>query len=116
MTSPPRFDIDVVKGSIYGPAMFTAVDVSGNPINLTNWQVFAKSTNGFGQLFDLQPQILAQTGAQVGQFIIQLTQQQTDLFSIGRNRWDLILQRPTGERLPPYLGGNLTVTEPVSNV
>jgi hypothetical protein len=113
MTSPPRFDIDVVKGSIFGPVMFTAVDATGNPINLTNWQVFAKSTNGFGQIYDLQPLV---SNAAAGQIVIQLTQQQTDLFSIGRNRWDFMLQRPTGERLPPFLGGNLTVTEPVSNV
>jgi hypothetical protein len=113
MTSPPRFDLDVVKGSIFGPVMFTAVDATGNPINLTNWQVFAKSTNGFGQLYDLQPFV---SNPAAGQITIQLTQQQTDLFSIGRNRWDFMLQRPTGERLPPFLGGNLTVTEPVSNV
>ena len=115
MTSPPRFDLDVVKGSIFGPIVFTAVDSSGNLMDLTNWTAVAKSTNGFGQLYDLQP-VIANQLTNKGQIVIQLTPQQTDLFSIGRNRWDFMLQRPTGERLPPFLGGNLTVTEPVSNV
>ena len=113
MTSPQRLDLDISKGSVFGPVVFTAVDKNGNAFDLTNWQVFAKSTNDFRQLNDLQPLI---TNAVAGQIMIQLTQQQTDSFSVGRNRWDLILQRPTGERLAPYYGGNLTVSEAVSNV
>lgn len=54
------------------------------------------------------------TNAALGEITIELTGAQTNQFAIGDYIWDLVLQEPGGQRIPPLLAGPLTIEDYVS--
>lgn len=110
--TPANLDLTIWRGITFDPVIFNIKDGSGNPINLSGWSVFANSRNGTGKLIDLAPTI---TSAATGQVTISLSKTQTALFNSGEQYWDMIFQKPTGERLGPYISGKILVNDTVTN-
>lgn len=110
--TPARLDLTIYRGITFDPVIFNVKDGSGNAINLSGWQVFANSRNGYGKMIDLQPTI---TSAATGQVTIgSFTPTKTASFNSGEQPWDLILENPTGSKLGPYVSGIITVNDTVT--
>ena len=110
--TPATLDLTIYRGITLDPVIFNVKDGTGAAINLSGWQVFAKSRNGNGKVIDLAPVI---TNAASGQVTISLDGTATAAFSSGDNRWDMIFQKPTGEKLGPYISGRVLVNSTVTN-
>jgi hypothetical protein len=110
--TPGSLDITVYKGITLDPIIFNVKDGTGAAINLNGWQVFAKSRNGTGKLIDLGPTI---TNPTAGQVTISLDSTETATFTLGQQQWDMLFQKPTGEKLGPYISGTITVLNTVTN-
>jgi len=112
LVTPAVLNFTIYKGMTFDPLIFNVKDASNNAIDLTNWAVFAKSRNSYGQLIDLQPVI---TNAATGQITISLSQTKTDSFTIGEQQWDMTFQRPDTTKIGPYITGRITVKDPVTH-
>ena len=108
--TPATLNLTVYRGITFDPVVFNVKDGSGVAINLSGWQVFAKSRNGTGKLVDLGPTI---TSAATGQVTISFTATETSDFKIGKQEWDMTFEKPTGEKLGPYIAGEITVKDTV---
>ena|ERR1051325_499516 len=109
--TPARLDLTIYRGITFNPIQIQAKDGTGTPVDLTGWQVFAKSRNGYGQPIDLEPTI---TNAATGTISIDFTAAETAAFKTGENQWDMIFERPTGERIGPYISGTISIKDPVT--
>ncbi len=77
---------------------------------LTGWTALAMvRTNPQRHLIlDLAPVITNATG---GEITISLTDEETAAIETpGDYVWDLVLERPSGERLGPFIAGNFIIT------
>lgn len=110
--TPARLDFTIYRGITFNPLVFNAKDGSGNAINLAGWSVFAQSRNGTGKAIDLEPTI---TNAATGQVTIDFTAAETSDFKTGEQQWDMVFQKPTGEKLGPYIAGTIFVKDTVTN-
>lgn len=110
--TPATLNLTIWRGITFDPVIFNVKDGSGNAVNLAGWQVFAKSRNGTGKLIDLAPTI---TSAATGQVTISFSSTQTASFNEGEQYWDMVFQKPTGEKLGPYIAGKIFVKDTVTN-
>lgn len=110
---PALFDIKIRRGIHYGPVTIDCQDTNDDPVPLTGFSVFAvgrpqiESPNQV----DLEPAITNATG---GVITIELTGDQTNQFTVGDYVWDLVLEEPGGQRIPPILAGALKIVDYVS--
>jgi hypothetical protein len=110
---PANFPIKIRRGIHYGPLTVSCQDSNDDPVPLTGFSVFAvarpqlESPNEI----DLEPAI---TNAVGGVITIDLDDETTNQFAVGDYVWDLVLQEPGGERIPPLLAGPLSVIDYVS--
>jgi len=109
--TPANLDLTIYRGIVFDPVNIVVKDNTGNPVNLTAWSVFAKMRNGLGQILDLQPVI---SNATQGTITLNFTSSETEEFISGENPWDLTLQRPTGDKIGPYVSGVITVKDTAS--
>lgn len=105
--------MDVYRGITLDPVVFNVKDGSGNPINLSGWTPYSTMRNGYGKPIDLQPSI---TNAATGEVTISLTKETTDTFTVGEQYWDLLFQKPSGQRIGPYITGIITVKDTVTQL
>jgi len=103
-----RLNLTIVKGITFGPLLINCKNAAGQPVDLTDWSVFAEvRVNPKAALaFSLEPEI---TEAAAGEITIGFTDEETQELPAGHYGWDLVLERPSGERLGPYVTGKLTV-------
>jgi hypothetical protein len=111
---PAIYPIKIRRGIHYGPLTVLAQDSNSNAVDLTGFSVFAvgRSELESENLVDLQPAI---TNAAGGVIVIELEDEYTVTFPLmDGGVWDLVLQNPAGERIPPLLAGPFTVIDYVS--
>ena len=115
--TPATLNLLLNPGVTFGPITFTFKDSNGDPIDLTDYNVWAWVKTSREDLpvqepkIDLAPTI---TDAANGQITIYITDE--DTYDIeespedpGYDYWDLILENTSGERLGPFVVGTFTV-------
>ena len=105
--------ITIYKGLTFGPLVINAVDTEGGEYSLSGWSVHAEiRRNSDGAvLLDLNPLI---TDAPNGEITIDLADSATDTLETGNAEWDLILEAPGGQLLPPIVGGPVAVIRSIT--
>lgn len=108
--TPGPLDLDLYKGSTFGPIIILAREEDTTTVvPLTGWTAHAKvRTKASGPLvIDLLPYI---SDGPAGQITIpEITDEATASIPPGCFVWDLLLERPTGEILGPFLAGAFTI-------
>jgi len=105
---PATLDLTIYRGATFGPILITFLDDSGVAINLTGWNVFsdARGTVIRPVAFSLGAVFLNAVG---GQVTLSKTDDQTNEIVSGDYGWDLFLENPAGERLGPFISGQVSV-------
>jgi len=100
--------LTIYKGLTFGPLVISAVDTAGAVYSLSGWSVHAEiRRNPDGDLLlNLNPLI---TDEPSGEITIELSNSATDTLSTGFAEWDVIVQAPGGQLLPPIAGGPVEV-------
>lgn len=108
-------NLHIARGVTLGPIQMQCNDASGNPVNLTGWSAFAqvRLNPGAPMIADLAPVITNPSG---GQITIAQTAAQTAAMAPGEFSWDLLLERPTGEILGPYIAGNCVISRTITHL
>lgn len=111
---PGTLNLTVYKGSTFGPIVITALDTNDDPVDLTGWFAHWKVRERPESpvIFDLQPTITDGPGGVITAPAI--TDEVTETMPRGRYVQDLLLERPGGEVLGPFLTGSFTVQSSVS--
>lgn len=117
---PGNLSLSIIRGIIFGPYQFQCLDIDNNPVDLTNWKVWAyvKEEPESTLILDLQAVI---TDALHGMITIpEILDEQTILMEDLDGAWDMIFQLPTGERIGPFVAGSFTIssiiTEPPEGI
>ena len=100
-------DLEFWRGTKFGPMTIQALDSGGAPLNLTGFQVVAKT-----DYFDLKPAI---TDPVNGIITIVLQAADTAFIELGKYRWDMLLTNLAGEITGPFVGGAVRAYQPDSN-
>jgi hypothetical protein len=110
--TPATKDLTVYRGTTFG-FKIVANDDDDDPVDLTGWSAFAlvRETPQKHVVFDLEPAITDPTN---GEVTVSLTDEQTLIMEPGVFVWDFVLERPTGERLGPFVAGTFTVLTAVA--
>lgn len=108
-------NLTIVRGTTFGPILITCKDAAGAAVPLAGWSAFAevRRDEKSGVIIDFLPVIASNDSAGLVTIPVipwTLTDDLTDVFA----RWDLILQDPTGRRLPPFIGGRVSIISPVT--
>lgn len=99
-------DLEFWRGTNFGPVKIYAKDSSGNTLNLTGWNVVAKT-----DYFDLGASI---TDPPSGEVTMEVDQADTANIQLGKYKWDMLLTNPAGDVLGPYIGGTIRAYQPVA--
>src|SRR4051812_39102797 len=101
-----NYPLTVTKGITFGPIVITCKDDAGVAIPLTGYTPFAEvreSADATAVILNLQPVI---TNAASGIVTIPTIPKETTRgMTAGVFHWDFILQKPTGERIGPFVRG-----------
>lgn len=108
-------NIEIVRGATFGPIQILCKDAAGAPVPLAGWSAFAQARDSHKTpvIIDLLP--IIDPADTLG--LITLTAipwQTTKNYDFQSIDWDLILQTPTGDRLPPFLGGKIRITNAIT--
>lgn len=108
-------NLNLEKGTTFGPVQITCKNASGAIVPLAGWSAFAEvRKEGKGYLIlDLGPVIEADDAAGLVT-LREVPWSETEDLPVVEALWDLILQDPSGRRLPPLLGGKFDITRPVT--
>jgi len=111
--TPANLDLAIVRGCTFGPVLILCKDSEGAAVNITGWSVFAEvRKERLGSLrFSLDPVI---TDAAAGTISLFFSDEATWELPHGDFAWDLILERPSGERLGRYVAGRCVVSTPIT--
>ncbi len=84
------------------------------PLDLTGWSVWAwvKLDPSLALVYDLDPQI--DGDPTTGKIDLSKTDTQTSTITAGNYLWDVILEKPTGERIGPLFKGTFFVSDLVT--
>lgn len=109
---PGELSLDIYKGATFGPIIIYAREEDQTTaVPLTGWSAHAKvrQTDGGPVIIDLTPYISDGPNGQIT--IPEISDETTglDTLPVGCFVWDLLLERPSGAILGPFLAGNLTV-------
>lgn len=107
-------DADAIyKGITYGPIVFQLTDDDDVPVPLTGYLVFAevRKQPGSPLILDLNPQIVDDLNAYVQ---IAFTDEETFTLPPGNYKWDFIMEKPTGERVGPFISGKCDIIENIT--
>lgn len=111
---PGTLNLTLWRGTTFGPVEVTCKNGADDVVDLTGWSAFAEVRVAVGKhiVLDLQPAILVGTDGKVT--LPGFTDEQTANMPHGDFVWDLVLERPTGERLGPILAGSFTIKSAVT--
>lgn len=113
---PGILDLDLWKGSTFGPIIIYAREEDQvTVVPLTGWAAYAKVRQAATKpvILDLLPYISDGPNGQIT--VPQISDESTALLSQhGCFVWDLLLERPSGEILGPFLMGAFTIHTAVS--
>lgn len=107
--TPATLDLICTRGVTFGPVVILCSDDTPVVVDLTGWTPIAhvRKKSGSALIFDLAPTV---TDGPAGEITIPaMADEDTMQLPAGSYRWDLVLERPTGERLGPYIAGRFTV-------
>lgn len=113
--TPGNLDLVLYRGSTFGPVIIYAREEDTTTVvPLTGWLAHAKvRTKANGPLVvDLLPYISDGPNGQVT--IPEIADEITPALPCGCFVWDLLLERPTGEILGPFLAGTFTIPTAVA--
>lgn len=103
--------LTLYRGSSFGPKIIRALAADGvTPVDLTGWGAHAKvrKTTRGPIIIDLAPSI---SDGPAGEITIPEIADETTLnYSDGCYVWDLLLERPSGAIIGPFLAGPFTIT------
>ena len=103
--------LTLFRGTTFGPLTITCRDSAGELVPLAGWAAYAQARLHDGTVLDLLPSIAADDAAGVVT-LAALSWQDTADLPVGTGDWDLILETPQGQRLPPFFGGKFIVSAP----
>lgn len=111
--TPANVPLTIYTGTTFGPVTLTCRDAEGVLVDLTGWTAYAevRKTEGGPVIVDLEPVI---TDAGGGVVTLGLSKEDTAALPVGGYLWDILLQRPTGERLGPYVAGKVSIKKPIT--
>ena len=100
-------NIIAYRGTEYS-LLIIAKDANDARVNITGWTAYAlvRVAPQRHVVIDLAPIIT--NGAQ-GETTISFEDEDTKLWPPGEFVWDFVLERPTGERLGPFLAGTFII-------
>lgn len=110
--TPGTLPLVLYKGSSFGPILLYAREADQiTPINLTGWGAHAKvrKHDGGPVIIDLLPYV--STGL-TGEITIPTISDETtrgDAFPLGCFVWDLLLERPGGAIVGPFIADDFTI-------
>jgi hypothetical protein len=110
-----NLNLEIIKGTTFGPLAITCKDGAGAPVPLAGWTAFAevRKDEKSAVILDFAP-VIALNDAAGLVTLPAIPWNTTDDLPVIHAQWDLILQDPTGRRLPPFLGGRVTVSLPIT--
>lgn len=105
---PGTVNFTIYRGTTFGPILLRAKDGDGNAVPLTDWVPHAQVREAPQKhlVLDLNPVI---SDAANGELTMEFTDEETLAMVPGEFVWDLLLERPTGEILGPFLSGTFSI-------
>jgi len=104
--TPVTLTLEIAPGTTFGPVLITISDAAGSPVPLAGWSAHAQARHDSraALALDLRPTILP--GDAVGLVTLPaIPWAATATLPPMSGSWDLVLQDPAGNRLPPVIGG-----------
>lgn len=104
-------NLEIVRGTTFGPIQILCKDANGAPVPLAGWSAFAEARDSpkTPVIIDLLPVIEANDTAGIIT-LSKIPWQSTRILEFQSIEWDLILQTPNGDRLPPFIAGKIHIT------
>lgn len=101
-------NLTVHRGITLGPITFVFKDEDGAVVDLTGYTAHAEARKRLSGpvVIDFEPTV---SDATAGEVTIYRTDELTNAYAAGLYRWDLVLENASGERLGPFLAGEVTV-------
>lgn len=112
--TPGVLNLVLYRGTTFAQT-FICQDDSHVAVNLTGWTAHAlvRTDPQKHIVLDLNPVI---TNGPAGTVSISFTDEETVLLAPGEFVWDLVLERPSGERLGPFLAGTFIISTAITRV
>jgi hypothetical protein len=113
--SRATLNLEILKGTTFGPVQIICKDAAGVVVPLAGWSAYAevRKDEKSSVILDLAPVIAADDAAGLVT-LPEIGWQTTDDLPTMVGQWDLILEDPSGRRLPPFLGGRVTIALPIT--
>lgn len=113
--SRSTLNLEILKGTTFGPIQITCKDAAGVAVPLAGWSAYAevRKTEKGPVILDLLPVIVSNDAVGLVTLPAVAWSATSDLQE-GAAQWDLILEDPTGRRLPPFLGGSVSIVLPIT--
>ena len=108
-------NLEIQKGTTFGPLQILCKDAEGVAVPLAGWSAFAevRKDEKSAVILDLGPVITVNDAAGIVT-LPKIPWETTEDLPVMVAQWDLILQDPTGNRLPPFIGGRMTIRLPIT--
>lgn len=111
--APGKVHIVVYAGLSFGPLTIRCLDGNGAPVSLTGYTPYAQVRDpDTGTLkLDLSPVI---SDAADGEITMNPSDEDTTGAGLGKWKWDLILENPSGDLIGPIVEGNASILAKIS--
>jgi hypothetical protein len=108
-------NLSIVRGTTFGPYQILAKDSNGAAVPLAGYsaEAQARESASGALVLDLAPVI--DPADTLGVITLsKITATATAALENDLLKWDLILIDPTGDRIPPFVYGEITITTPIT--
>ena len=109
-STPASLDLTLTRDITFGPIVIVCKDSAGTVVNVTGWTAYAevrKKPEDTTAILNLAP--VVSNGAAGEVTIPAIANSTTKTLPAGAYLWDFILQKPTGERLGPFISGRFII-------
>ena len=109
-----NLDLEISRGTSFGPVSITCLTL-GVATPLAGYSAYAevRKSAGGSVILDLTPTIEADDA--IGLITLpEIDHALTDDLPAMDAKWDLILEDPSGKRLPPIIGGRVSINQPIT--
>jgi hypothetical protein len=108
-------NLSIVRGTTFGPVQIYCKDSTGAPVPLAGWSAYAQARDSTKTpvIIDFAP-VIAANDSEGLVTLPAIPWATTKEYSFQSIEWDLILQKPSGERLPPFIGGAVNISTPTT--